>query len=274
MVLSAAQQARRQFKITASMLPILMHGDEASILRLYREEMGELEREPPNYAMQLGSYVEPFMLDYLETTTGHPITRRGEVVDHPTIPEFCCTLDGYRAFDDAVIENKFLAPFRLREEFAAYYYPQALAQMRCVGAARAILHVGRGTAVPEEYDITPKADDDRAALYEATMWQRVEAFRQCLRTFTPPFDMPKVSAPEFWRTIDLTKDEPMPNWGHILLPTLQIFEETRDAAEEHDRSGKEARSLVPEDVAIVLTPEHRLSRSKKGTVSIRRRNAT
>jgi len=271
-MLTVEQQAKRQFKITASMLPILMHGDEASILRLYREEMGELEREPPTYAMQLGSFVEPFMLDYLEAATGHAITRRGEVVDHPTIAEFCCTLDGYRAHDDAIIENKFLSPFRTREEFAAYYYPQALAQMRCLGAARMILHAGRGTTEPEEYDITPKPDDERASLYEATMWQRVEQFRQCLRTFTPPFPMPRVVVPEIWRTIDLSQ-EPMPNWGHIMLPTLQIYEATRDAAEEHKRSGEEARSLVPDDVAIVLTPEHRLSRNKKGTVAIRRRNA-
>jgi hypothetical protein len=104
------------------------------------------------------------------------------------------------------------------------------------------------------------------------MWQRVEQFRQCLRTFTPPFPMPRVVAPEIWRTIDLSV-EPMPNWGHIMLPTLQIYEETRDAAEEHDRSGKQARALVPDDVSIVLTPEHRLSRNKKGTLAIRRRNA-
>lgn len=272
MALSVEQQAKRAFKMTASMLPILMHGDGAALNKLYCEEIGEAEREPPTYAMQLGSMIEPFMLDWLESSTGHPITRRGEVVDHPTVPEFCCTLDGYRSFDDAIIENKFLAPFRHREEFAAYYYPQALAQMRCVAASRCILHVGRGTNEPEEFDLTPKADDPVAIAYEAEMWARVEQFRQCLRTFTPPVDMPKVPAPEFWRTVDLTQ-EPIPNWGHVMLPTLQIFEETREAAEEHEKSGKEARTLVPDDVAIVLTPEHRLSRNKKGVISIRRRNA-
>jgi hypothetical protein len=273
MALTADQLARRQGKMTASMLPILMTGDEAALLKLYREEIGELEREPPTYAMQLGSYVEPFMLDYLETKCERPITRRGEVVDHPTIPEFCCTLDGYRAFDDAIIENKFLNSYQHRETFIPYYFPQALAQMRCTGASRMVLHVGRGTAEPEEYDITPKPDDIIAIDYELEMWERVEAFRQCLRTFTPPVPMPRVVTPEFYRTIDLTKGDPMPNWGHVLLPTLQLFEETRDAAEEHEKSGKEARALVPEDVAIVLTPDHRLSRNKNGAVSIRRRNA-
>ena len=272
MVLSAEQLSRRQFKITASMLPILMSGDATSLLRLYCEEIGEAEREPPNYAMQLGSHFEPFILDYWQQKTGRVISRRGEVVDHPRNSEFCCTLDGYRTFDDAVIESKFLAPFRHREEFCAYYYPQTLAQMRCTGASRAVLLVGRGTSEAVEYDLTPK-NDDIAAAYETEMWARVEQFRQCLRTFTPPVDMPKVIAPEIWRTVDLTKADPMPNWGHVLLPTLEIFEETREAAEQHDRAGKEARALVPNDVAIVLAGAHRLSRNKNGAVSIRRRNA-
>lgn len=254
------------------MLPILMHGDEAALLRLYCEEIGEAEREPPTYAMQLGSVIEPFMLDYLQASTGHAITRRGEVVDHPTVPEFCCTLDGYRAFDDAIIENKFLNSFRHREEFAPYYYPQALAQMRCVGASRCVLHVGRGTSEPEEFDLTPKPDDPVAAAYEAEMWDRVYRFKLCLRTFTPPVPMPKVVAPEFWRTIDLSAER-IPNWGHVMLPTLQVYEETREAAESHEQAGKEARGLVPDDVAIVLAPEHRLSRNKNGVISIRRRNA-
>ena len=254
------------------MLPILMHGDAAAINKLYCEEIGEIEREPANYAMQLGSIIEPFMLNYLQTRCGHAITRRGEVVDHPTVPEFCCTLDGYRSHDDATIENKFLGSFRHKEEFVPYYYPQALAQMRCVGAARAIIHVGRGTSEPEEYDVTPKADDPVAAAYEAEMWERVEAFRQCLRTFTPPVPMPKVTAPEFWRTVDLAV-EPIPNWGHIMLPVLEIFEATREAAEEHERAGKEARAMVPDDVSVVLAPEHRLARDKKGVVRITKRNA-
>ena len=85
MALTAEQQLRRQFKVTASMLPILMNGDAPALLKLYREEQGDLEREPPSYAMQLGSMIEPFMLDYTQAKTGHAITRRGLVIDHPTI---------------------------------------------------------------------------------------------------------------------------------------------------------------------------------------------
>jgi YqaJ-like recombinase protein len=272
MGLTVQQRQLKAFKISASMLPTLMHGDEAAILRLYCEEIGEAEREPPNYAMQLGSFIEPFLLDYQQQKTGHAITRRGEVVDHPTVPEFCCTLDGYRAHDDAVVETKFLAPWRNKEEFAMYYYPQVIAQMRCTGAARGVLLAGQGTAEPVEYDITPKPDDERAAAYEAAIWERVSQFRHCLRTFTPPFPMPKVITPEIWRTIDLTK-EPLPNWGHAMLPTLELYEDTREAAEIHEQAGKDARSLVPDDVSVVLAHNHKLSRDVRGKLSIRRVHA-
>jgi wyosine [tRNA(Phe)-imidazoG37] synthetase (radical SAM superfamily) len=78
--------------------------------------------------------------------------------------------------------------------------------------------------------------------------------------------------PEIWRTIDLTKDE-MPNWGPVLLTMLDVYETTREAADMHDKAGKDARAMVPDDVAIVLTGEHRLSRNVKGNISIRRKAA-
>src|SRR3954470_12599260 len=222
MSLTPEQLAKRQFKITASMLPILMHGDEAALLKLYREEIGESERET-NYAMELGSVFEPFILDYQQRKTGHAITRRGEVVDLESAGglNFCCTLDGYREHDDAVVESKFLAPWRHREEFVAYYYPQVLGQIRCVEATRGILLVGQGTAEPVEYEIAPRIDDVIAADYEREMWARVRAFQHCMRTFTPPVEWKRVVTPEVWRTVDLRKGE-IPNWGQPMLELLDL----------------------------------------------------
>src|SRR4051812_35122810 len=263
MALTAAQLARKAFKLSASMMPILMHADEDKILQLYREEIGESEREPPTYAMNLGAYVEPFILDVYQERIGQPVTRRGEQVDHPTVPDFIVTLDGYRPDIDAVIESKFLSPFQSKAEFVPYYYPQVLAQMRTVGSARGILLVGRGTNEPVEYEIVPDAD------YETEMWRRVEAFRICLRTFTPPSPMKRVVPPDQWRTVDLTRGE-IPNWGAVLLPTLQIYEETREAANIHEQTGRDARALVPDDVSLVIAETHKLSRNKHGAVAIRR----
>jgi len=55
-----------------------------------------------------------------------------------------------------------------------------------------------------------------------------------------------------------------------MLPLLQIYEETRAAADEHEKAGKEARGLVPDDVNLVLAGEHKLSRDKRGAIRITR----
>jgi hypothetical protein len=91
----------------------------------------------------------------------------------------------------------------------------------------------------------------------------------CLRTFTPPVPMPRVVPPDQWRTVDLSQ-EPMPNWGHPLMPMLQLYEDTREAAEMHDQAGREARALVPDDVGVVLAGDHKLSRNRKGNLAITR----
>ena len=135
-----------------------------------------------------------------------------------------------------------------------------------------VLHVGRGTSEPEELDITPKPGDAAFEAYEQEMWERVAAFRLCLRTFTPPVPMPRVITPEIWRTVDLTQ-EPLPNWGFVMLELLKLYENTREAHDEHEATGKDVRKLMPDDVSIVLAGEHKLTRDKRGIISIRRKAA-
>jgi hypothetical protein len=264
MALTQEQLARKAFKVSGSMMPILMDGDDEKILKLYREEIGESEREPPSYAMRLGSMIEPFLLDYHQEQIKSPITRRGEVVDHPTIKDFCVTLDGYSAELDAIIESKFLSPFYDKAEFYPHYYPQCLSQMRTIGAARGFLLAGRGTSEPTAYKIVEPTVE-----YEAEMWRRAEAFRMCLRTFTPPSPMKRAVPPEMWRSVDLTRGE-IPNWGAPMKDLLALYEETRAAADQHKAAGDDARKLVPDDVSLVLAGTHKISRNKNGALSIRR----
>src|ERR1700750_1715252 len=67
----------------------------------------QIEPDPPNWAMQAGSHMEPLMLDWFEQKLGHPITRRGEVVFHSQGENVCCKRDGYCAAIDAMLECKF-----------------------------------------------------------------------------------------------------------------------------------------------------------------------
>jgi hypothetical protein len=244
------------------MMPALMNSTKPLDLdKLYRRAIGELEPEPENWAMHCGSILEREMLDWQANVTGHEITRRGEVVH--LHEHMFCTLDGYRAHDDAVIECKFLGPWRQKEEYLPWYYPQVIFQMICTGARNGVLLVAQGTSDPVEHEII----FDQA--YADEMMARAAALLLCIRTLTPPVPLPPVIPPEKWRTVDLSIEQT--NWGSELLGHLEMYEATRMEAEMHDEASKAAKELVPPDVGKVIAPTHHISRNKKGALTIYRR---
>src|SRR6516165_7850217 len=149
MTLSADDEDYRIGKVTGSLVNILMNAkSEAELIKAWLVKTGQEPPPPETWPMRAGSYMEPLILNERELQTGHQITRRGEIVDHPTVADVCVKLDGWRAFDDAIIEVKFLAPWRIREEFIAAYYAQCILQMLCTGARNAFLVVAQGTSDP------------------------------------------------------------------------------------------------------------------------------
>ncbi|KAF0138657.1 MAG: hypothetical protein FD153_1184 [Rhodospirillaceae bacterium] len=95
---SPAQRRARDGKLTASRVGVLMNGDEAAIYALWREMIGAPDYKPEDlsdvWAVQLGSCTESLNLDWYERRTGRSVTRRGDVVVHPTLPWAAATLDG------------------------------------------------------------------------------------------------------------------------------------------------------------------------------------
>lgn len=234
----------------------------AAVNALFFKMIGEQPPEPENYAMRAGSAMEPVIIDEFERRSGEKLTRRQEIVDHPTIKDFCCTLDGWVASRRLVVEAKFASPFMGREELFQLYYPQVAFQMTCTDAVEGVLVVGQGTSEPWEVECIRDAD------YERELIQRCEAFLLCVKTLAPPCALPIVVPPEKWRTINVAADEP--NWGPELLAALVEYDETAKAAEAHEAWGKLARELIPDDVGKVIAGDFTLSRNKKGVISIRR----
>jgi hypothetical protein len=262
-MLTPAEHDYRRGKVTGSMMPVLMNAKtDAELYDLWATKVGLKEQPPQNYAMGLGSYLEPFILDYVERSTNHAITRRGEIVDHPSVSDICVKLDGYRAHDDTVVEVKFLGAYRSREDFLPYYYPQVLLQMLCTGARNGVLLVAQGTAEPVAHEIF------RDEIYAGEMMQRIAAFLLCIKTLTPPVALPPIIPRDRWRVVDLSIESP--NWGAELLLHLGVYEATKVDADAHDVAGKSARAIVPDDVGKVITPGFILERNRKGIVSIRR----
>src|SRR5437764_6870185 len=89
------RQDRRGF-IGGSDARIIMGGDEAALMRLWREKRGEVEPEDlsGNLVVQLGIVTEHLNRHWFERNTGHVIAQVQRRVEHPVIRWMAATLDG------------------------------------------------------------------------------------------------------------------------------------------------------------------------------------
>src|SRR5262245_27781659 len=101
-----------------------MGGDEAALLRLWREKRGEAEPEDlsSNLVVQLGAATEELNRTWYERNTGRPVTDVQRRVRHSAIPWMVATLDGTVEATGAVFESKFMLPWSFSEEAATEKY--------------------------------------------------------------------------------------------------------------------------------------------------------
>jgi predicted phage-related endonuclease len=128
---------------------IIMGGDEAALLRIWREKRGEAE--PPDYSgnllVQLGLATEPLNRRWYERTTGEVIKDVQSWIRHPVIRWMAATLDGVVESTGAVFEAKFMLPWSFSEEAAAAkHMPQVQHNMWVTNATAAVLSIITGGA--------------------------------------------------------------------------------------------------------------------------------
>jgi len=273
-LLTAAQQAAREGKITASFVPVLMFGNERpdgdrkiynEWLKLIGDPSYAPENLDDNWPVQWGSYGEPFIIKWHERTTGHPLTRRGEVVTHPHRPYVSCTLDCFRAFDSTVLDCKVSGSFIPLDDILAYYTPQLIVQRACVQCEHAGLLLVHGSAAPHEYDLVIDAD------YEQVVWKRVDQFWQCVLDLKPPVSFPRVVPPSEWISVDLDSDAARFNWAPEMIELLTTWEEHHDGAKTFEKCRDDIKKLLPNDVGKLSWGSVCISRNRANAVSIKRR---
>lgn len=184
MALTAAQLEARAGKLTASVVGYLMSGSRAKIINIWRELIGDPDYVRDNlddvWPVQLGSVTEQLNLDWYERKTGHEVTRRGEVVAHPTCDWAAATLDGFDAVEGIPIECKHVGGFEPLQTILDRYRPQCHWQMDALVVPRCVMSIIVGAKEPTrkivEYDES----------YAAELWRRAESFMTCVRTLTPP----------------------------------------------------------------------------------------
>src|SRR5947209_216916 len=113
-----ANSPRRRTFIGGSDARIVMGGDEAALLRLWREKRGEAEPEDlsGNLLVQLGLATEHLNRQWYERATGQVVTDVQSWVRHPVIRWMAGTLDGMVEGTGAVFEAKFMLPWSFSEE--------------------------------------------------------------------------------------------------------------------------------------------------------------
>lgn len=261
----------RCFRVTASMLPVLMNGNPDDINNLFLRGVGDPRYIPSNFSntwpAKFGLVVEGLALDHHGEKTGQPITERGVQYFHPSRAFVSCTLDGFREADKAVIDCKCINGTRDIDEALAYYTPQLIVQQECRQADRASLLVVKGGAEPIE---VPAYITD---WFRAEVWDTADRFQHCLETLTPPYPLhfPRIVAPSEWRRIDLDNDESIPNWAPEMRELLSSWQATHKTAQFHEKVKTEIRALVADDVGEIVSSCFRVKRDRRNAISIRQR---
>src|SRR6188474_3425076 len=217
-----------------------MGGDEAALLRLWREKRGEVEPEDlsDNLIVQLGTVTEHLNRHWYERNSGQVVTEVQRQVFHPVKRWMAATLDGMVEANGAVFEAKFMLPWSFSEEGAAEKHMAQLQHNMWVTASRtAVLSIITGGG--KWVEMTIPAD----ALYQHLMITAGRKFWRCVETGEPPrvflVDPPKPRI-EAVRVVDMSTSN---SWAEF----AGVYRSTRAAFLEHERAKGELKVLVPDD---------------------------
>jgi predicted phage-related endonuclease len=239
---------------------IIMSGNEAALIRLWREKRGETEPEDlsGNLIVQLGVATETLNRNWYERNTERSVTEVQRWVQHPVHRYLAATLDGFVNALDAVFEAKFMLPWSFSEEAAAEKHMAQLQHNMWVTNARAAtlsIITGRGKWI----EMTISAD----ALYQQFLVTEERRFWRCVQTGeTPrPYGVePPRPRIEAVRIVDMSESN---SWVQF----AGVFCATRSAFLDHERAKSELKALIPEDVKEASGHGVRAKRSKSGAVS-------
>lgn len=255
--------AARRKTLGGSDANILMNGDPAAILHLWREKRGEAEPEDLSRVLpvQMGTWTEPLNIHWFELMTERLVCNKGDARTHPAYPFMACTLDGVTATASnapAIFEAKHVNAFAKIDEVVQKYMPQLHHNMAVTGLSHAILSVFVGTFTHEVVEV---ACDD---WYLAQLIDREKAFWACVQSGEPPLEMPAVAvsvAPDKWRTVEMEGNN---EWAANAADWLAH----RDAAKKFTASEKGIKALMEADMGRAHGHGLECKRAKNGSLRI------
>ena len=256
--LSAEQLAFRKLVIGGSDANIIMSGDDERIIRLWREKRGEIEAEDLSGVLpvRIGSFTEPFNIQWFEEQTGRVVKHQGS--EHLSIdyPWMALTADGITDEDETYFEAKHLSAFAKPDETRAKYYPQVTHAMIVLGIQNAVLSVLYGTLKYEYYDMPLEP------LYAEQLIDAERHFWDCVKSGDPPVVTHVAPPVEAIRRVDMQGSN---EWAHAAFAWL----ETKGYAKTFERATKDIKALIEPDVAEAFGHGVRVVRSKGGSLTIK-----
>jgi hypothetical protein len=209
------------------------------------------------WAVQFGSYIEKFALDWHAKKTHCKLTRRGEVVTHPKFSHVSCTLDAFCPDTNTVIDVKAPGQWRKLDDIIQYYTPQMIVQRACVDAGQASLLIVHGGSEPTEYPV------EFDAAYEHEVFNRIATFWQCVEEMTPPFDVePSLAPVPAIIEYDFSTNNEWCNEAGIWL-------ENKEASKKFTDAAVNIKKHMPADGIIATGGGITVSRNKAGSLTIK-----
>src|SRR5262245_36947478 len=250
----------RQSFIGRSDARIIMGGDEAALIRLWREKRGEAEPEDlsGNLIVQLGAATEELNRGWYERNTGRQVRDVQRWVKHSAIPWMAATLDGVVEGTEAVFEAKFMLPWSFSEEAAAdKYMAQLQHNMWVTNLRTSVLSIITGGG--KWVEITIPMD----LLYLTVLVSAEKKFWRCVQSGEIPHLInaePPRQRIEAIRIVDMSASN---SWAEFAA----LFRNTRSAFLDHERAKSELKALMPEDAREAIGHGVKAKRSKSGAVS-------
>jgi len=275
MPLSAHQLAQRKGRVTASFLPWLAQGDEGRILNEWYRLTDDARYVPldlsEEWLVYRGEFCEAPVLNWHERKSRLELTRRGEVVVHPTRDYLCCTLDAFCPATSTVIDCKWINHQRDPEEALSFYAPQILVQKECLGCDYCALLIVRQDEAPF---LAVLPEDERHRDYTARVLGMADDFWTCVTERIPPVEIieaPPLTPPERWRSINLDNeaDRAAHNWAGEMMVHLQAWAETYSAAKINEVARDGVKLFLPEDCRSLAWQGVHVSRNRARAVSIK-----
>jgi len=262
MALTQAQMLAREGKLTASRVKVLMEGEKEAILNLWREMVGDPAFVQEDLAgvwpVQLGSITEGLNLDWYERKTGRVLTKRGDVVVHPSYNWAASTLDGFDAAVPCAVETKHVGGFEKLDKVIQRYMPQMHWQMECTETKQCAISIIVGAQEPVVEYVNYNKE------YADELLARAHRFMQSVWNMEPPVELNLVSPPSFsnLRDYDYTGNN---HWAAYAADWIA----GKDPAKKFEDAKIAIKEMFPHDGKSVSGHGVTATRTRDGRITIK-----